>query len=182
MTDKPCGRLATSRIANTIYSIYDMTREKVFNRIAKQVGKQPISCNCEKCKQMCQRVPCLGTPQDILAIINAGYVDKVCYTEWYAGMLFGHMEPIEMVQIKSKSKGNNGECVFFHDGKCELHENGLKPTEGKLAHHEVSAIELRPEYNLTYQVAIEWTKEENSDVISEIVNKVMEHLNKKENE
>lgn len=160
-----------------------MTREEVFNRIARQIGKQPISCNCEKCKQMCQRTPCLGTPQDILALINAGHVDKVCYTEWAAGIILGHItRPIPMVQIKTKNGNRDGSCVFYNDGKCELHENGLKPTEGKLAHHEVSAIELRPEYNLTYQVAIEWTKEENSDVIREIVNKVMEHLKKKENE
>lgn len=156
-----------------------MTREEVFNRIAKQVGKQPISCNCEKCKQMCQRTPCLGTPQDILALINAGHVDKVCYTEWAAGLFLGHItRPIEMVQIKYKGNGPNGECVFYNNGKCELHENGLKPTEGKLSHHEVSAIELRPEYNLTYQVAIEWTKIENSDIINEIAERLIEYLDK----
>lgn len=160
-----------------------LTRQELFDKIAKKIDRQHITCNCEKCKQMCQRTPCLGTPQDILAIIEAGYVDKVCYTEWAAGMYLGHItQPIAMVQIKSKEKGKDGECVFFNDGKCELHKNGLKPTEWKLAYHEVSAIELRPEYNLTYQVAIEWTKIENLDVIREIVNKVMEHFNKKENE
>ena len=161
-----------------------MTREEVFNRIANRIGKQPISCNCEKCRQMCQRTPCLGTPQDILAIIEAGYVDKVCYTEWAAGMYLGHIaRPIPMVQIKSISVGTkDGCCVFFHDGKCDLHESGLKPTEGRLSHHEVSVLELRKEYNLTYQVAIEWCKEENLDIIREIVRKVMEHLNKKEHE
>jgi hypothetical protein len=82
-----------------------MTRDEVFNRIARQVGKQPISCNCEKCRQMCQRTPCLGTPQDILALIEAGYVDKLCYTEWAAGIVLGHIKhPIEMIQIKSKGK------------------------------------------------------------------------------
>jgi len=160
-----------------------MSREEVFNRIANRIGKKPISCNCEKCRQMCQRTPCLGTPQDILAIIEAGYVDKVCYAEWAAGMVLGHItQPIEMVQIRSKGKGKDGECVFFHEGKCELHESGLKPTEGRLSHHDFSVRELRKENNLTYQVAIEWCKEENLDVICEIVNKVMEHLNKKENE
>lgn len=156
-----------------------MTREEVFNRIANRIGKQPISCNCEKCRQMCHRTPCLGTPQDILAIIEAGYVDKVCYTEWAAGMYLGHIsQPIEMVQIKSKGKGKDGECVFFHDGKCDLHESGLKPTEGKLSHHEVSIKELRKEYNLTYQVAIEWVKEENFDIIKEIADKLCDFMNK----
>lgn len=161
-----------------------MTREEVFNRIANRIGKQPISCNCEKCRQMCQRTPCLGTPQDILALIDAGYADKVCYTEWAAGMYLGHIaRPIPMVQIKSISVGTkDGCCVFFHDGKCDLHESGLKPTEGRLSHHEVSVRELRKENNLTYQVAIEWCKDENLDIIREIVRKVMEHLNKKEHE
>lgn len=161
-----------------------MTRVEVFNRIANRIGKQPISCNCEKCRQMCQRTPCLGTPHDILAIIEAGHIDKVCYTEWAAGMALGHiMRAIEMVQIKSKGEGNvNGECVFFHDGKCDLHESGLKPTEGRLSHHDVSVLELRKENNLAYQVAIEWCNDENTDIILKIINKVFEHLNKKENE
>lgn len=157
-----------------------MTREEVFNRIARQIGKQPISCSCEKCKQMCQRVPCLGTPHDILALIESGYADKVCYTEWAAGMVLGHINrPIPMVQIKTKNGSRDGTCVFYNDGKCELHESGLKPTEGRLSHHEVSVRELRKENNLTYQVAIEWCKEENLDIIREIVRKVMDHLNKK---
>ncbi len=65
--------------------------------------------------------------------------------------------------------------MFYHDGKCDLHESGLKPTEGKLSHHEVSVKELLKENNLTYQVAIEWCKDENYDVISEIVFKYMDN-------
>lgn len=157
-----------------------MTRDEVFNRIASQVGKQQVSCNYRECKQMCQRTPCLGTPQDILALINAGYVDKLCYTVWAAGMALGHItEPIAMVQIKAKGKIQDGECVFFNDGKCDLHDSGLKPTEGKLSHHEHSMKELLKENNLTYQVAIEWCKEENYDVILEIVEKIMDHKFKK---
>lgn len=81
-----------------------------------------------------------------------------------------------MVQIKTKNGNRDGSCVFYNDGKCELHENGLKPTEGRLAHHEVSAIELRPEYNITYQAAIEWTKIENYDIINEITERLIEYL------
>lgn len=129
---------------------------------------------------MCQRTPCLGTPHDILALIKAGYVDKVCYSEWAAGIVLGHIDrPIPMVQIKTKSDGKrDGCCVFFNDGKCELHESGLKPTEGKLSHQEVSMKELLRENNLTYQVAIEWCKEENLDIIRKIVKKVSEYLDK----
>ena len=128
---------------------------------------------------MCQRTPCLGTPQDILALIDAGYADKVCYTEWAAGMVLGHIDrPIPMVQIKSISVGkHDGCCVFFHDGKCELHESGLKPTEGKLSHHEVSVRELQKDNNITYQVAIEWTNEDNFGIIKDICDKLCGFLN-----
>ena len=45
-------------------------------RIKKLVGidhnrwEQP--CTCDKCKNMC-KVPCIGVPKDIEAIIDAGY-------------------------------------------------------------------------------------------------------------
>ena len=156
-----------------------MTRQEVFERIANQVGRHDVSCNCEKCKQMCQRTPCLGTPQDILALIEAGYVDKLCYTVWAAGIVLGHItQPIPMVQLNSDS-GCYGRCICYHDGKCELHENGLKPTEGKLSHHDVSARELLPQYNLSFQVASEWTKEENLPLIYKIVKELTEYLDKK---
>ena len=157
-----------------------MSREEVFERIANQIGRHNVYCNCEKCKRMCQRTPCLGTPHDILALIEAGYIDKVCYTEWAAGMILGHTrQPIPMVQLKSTGSKVDGCCICYHDGKCELHENGLKPTEGKLSHHEVSVRELQKEYNLTYQVAIEWTKRENVSVINEIVRKLCKHMKEK---
>lgn len=49
-------------------------------RIKKLVGvdhnrwEQP--CTCDKCKNMCE-VPCIGTPKDIEAIIDAGYADRL---------------------------------------------------------------------------------------------------------
>lgn len=49
-------------------------------RIKKLVGidhnrwEQP--CACDKCKNMC-KVPCIGTPKDIEAIIDAGYADRL---------------------------------------------------------------------------------------------------------
>ena len=157
-----------------------MTREEVFERISRQIGRKPVQYNCEKCKQMCQRTPCLGTPHDILALIEAGYIDKLAYTEWAAGIYLGHTNrPIPMVQIRSiDDSRHDGCCVFYHDGKCELHENGLKPTEGKLSHHEVYERELQREYNLTYQVAIQWYNDDNLDVVREFCDRFIKHLNK----
>lgn len=140
-----------------------MNREDVFLRIANRLGRKSVSCNCELCKAMCH-TPCLGTPHDILALINAGYGDKLCFTEWAAGIVLGFTnKSIAMIQAKVES----GWCIFYRDGKCELHDSGLKPTEGKLASHDVSFRELTPEYNLTYNVAKEWN-DEHLDVIKEI--------------
>ena len=59
-------------------------------RIKKLVGidhnrwEQP--CTCDKCKNMC-KVPCIGTPKDIEAIIDAGYADRLKETMWMVGYL-----------------------------------------------------------------------------------------------
>ena len=37
--------------------------------------------------------------------------------------------------------------------------------------------DFQKEYNLTYQVAIEWCKKENIHIINKIVNKMLKHLN-----
>lgn len=57
-------------------------------RIKKLVGvdhnrwEQP--CTCDICKNMCE-VPCIGTPKDIEAIIDAGYADRLKETMWMVG-------------------------------------------------------------------------------------------------
>lgn len=61
-------------------------------RIKKLVGidhnrwEQP--CTCDKCKNMCE-VPCIGTPKDIEAIIDAGYADRLKETTWIPNISFG---------------------------------------------------------------------------------------------
>lgn len=151
------------------------TRKEVFRKIVDQTCRMPVSCSCELCKNMCH-TPCLGTPQDILALIDAGYADKLCYTEWLVGMILGFCDTsIAMVQIKEEGDW----CVFYHDGLCELHDKGLKPTEGQLASHIALPMERKPEYNLTFQVAKEWG-DENLDVVKEIVRKLSVYWDSKE--
>lgn len=113
-------------------------------RIKKLVGidhnrwEQP--CTCDKCKNMC-KVPCIGTPKDIEAIIDAGYADRLKETMWMVGYLAVKEKPIAMIQPTEK----DGWCAFRQpDGLCELHDRGLKPTEGVLASCKV--IEEKPKY------------------------------------
>ena len=50
--------------------------ETSLQRIMRKTGRRPIECKCQKCKQQC-KTPCLGTPEDILRLIKAGYKDRL---------------------------------------------------------------------------------------------------------
>ena len=94
------------------------------------------NCDCTICQSMC-RNPCLGTPEDIINLIEAGYNDKIAVTDWATGIIWGtHKKIVQMIQPKLDT--NTGFCAFFEKqtGHCQLHDIGLKPLEGKLAYHE----------------------------------------------
>src|SRR4051812_31306994 len=97
------------------------------DRIIKATGKKVNCCSCSECKKMCRTAPCIGTPEDILKIINAGYIHKLQVTLWGAGIPFG-LAPLALVAPYMEEHG----CAFLSpEGLCELHDSGLKPTEGK---------------------------------------------------
>lgn len=140
-------------------------------RIKKLVGidhnrwEQP--CTCDKCKNMC-KVPCIGTPKDIEAIIDAGYADRLKETMWMVGYLAVKEKPIAMIQPTEK----DGWCAFRQpDGLCELHDRGLKPTEGVLASCKVVEEDNVPTYETSVlrAVAHEWVKVENFATIMRVV-------------
>ena len=100
--------------------------------ISKKTGMVEHSCQCPTCQLACRRVPCLGTPADILQLIIAGHGDKISLTYWAVGKIWGiHPDLIVMYQLRDDDYG----CVMFAAGKCGLHAQGLKPTEGKLSTH-----------------------------------------------
>jgi hypothetical protein len=100
----------------------------------------------------------LGTPDDILKLINAGYTDKLALTHWAVGLFIGKLPfAIPMVQIRQTDKG----CIFFKDGLCELHELGLKPTEGRLSHHDIKLENFIFELSLPWNVAKQWMDKNN---------------------
>jgi hypothetical protein len=128
--------------------------ETTFEKISRKTGRKPINCKCELCKTQC-KTPCLGTPEDMFKIIGAGYTDRVALTTWKAGMLLGVIDrPVQMIQpLFDKVKGT---CTFFTNGLCELHDKGLKPTEGRLSHHSTTAETFNPKKSLSWAVAKEW--------------------------
>ena len=155
-----------------------MDSSKEFKQIQEQSGKQPHDCSCNKCAAMCKRSPCLGTPADILRLIDAGHVDKIGLVHWAAGMLIG-IPIIDMVQLDQLP---NGSCIMFKDGLCTLHESGLKPTEGKLAQHEEEFQRIPTHQPLPVIVAKTWLLKDNIPAIERIVDHLIAHENAKKNE
>lgn len=139
--------------------------ESALQRIIRKTGRKPIECRCSKCRQQC-KTPCLGTPENILRLIKTGYKERLMLTHWCVGIALGKITyPVLMVQAR---KEENGYCTFFHDGLCELHTLGLKPTEGRLSHHTITKENVKFGKSLSWNVAKEWLDEHNSDIINEI--------------
>ena len=67
---------------------------------------------------------------------------------------------------------NNGWCAFRkEDGLCELHDLGLKPTEGVLT--SCRDKEVRFEDSVTRMVAGEWIREDNMADVMRVVFKLL---------
>lgn len=143
--------------------------ESQLHRIIRKTGRKPCQCKCKLCQEQCHQ-PCLGTPQDILRLIDAGYADRLAVTEWVAGLIMG-MAPFPVPMIQARRE-DNGWCTFFKDGLCELHDKGLKPTEGRLSHHSLRADNWSPKKSISWHVAREWLLPDNGSTIVEICNKM----------
>jgi hypothetical protein len=80
---------------------------------------------------MCKRGPCIGTLDDIEKIVNAGYIHLLAPTI-YAGYYELGIAPTKLIAPLLTPTG----CAFLDkNGGCILHAQGLKPTEGRCAHH-----------------------------------------------
>ena len=141
---------------------------KETERIMRATGRYPVSCDCERCRRQCM-TPCLGTPRDILRLIEAGHASRLSITFWAVGMLLGQIPfPILMVQVRQTPRG----CVFHERGLCSLHEAGLKPTEGRLSHHSLTAENFSFRRSLAWNVAREWLEPENAQTIRKIIDHI----------
>ena len=100
----------------------------------------PITCSCDGCKRMCAASSCLPTPAEARALIRRGYGARLS-TYAFAP------DPESMRYVGPSPKGQEGArdlwntacaaCTFHtDDGRCELHDLGLKPLEGRIAHHD----------------------------------------------
>lgn len=82
------------------------------------------------------------------------------------GLVLGYLPyAVPMVQARQV----DGHCTFFRNGLCELHDAGLKPTEGRLSYHTITMENLKFGSSLPWNVAGEWLDERNDAVIGEII-------------
>lgn len=140
--------------------------EDAFHRIMRKTGRKPVECKCKSCQSQC-KTPCLGTPDDIISLMQAGYGDRLKLTYWGVGLLLGKLDrAIPMVQAIQTDSG----CTFFHDGLCGLHEKGLKLTEGRLSHHTITKETLIFTRTLSWNVVREWLLPINSDKVIYLLN------------
>lgn len=119
-------------------------------------------CACEKCSFMCHS-PCCGTPEDIGLLMKAGYTDRLMLDDLEGGedMIKPALKGFEGRRSPWATSSKEG-CTFWKDGKCELHDLGLKPIQGKLAHHSLT---VRQNDKIGEYINNSWETEEAKQVI-----------------
>lgn len=104
---------------------------KFQQKIIDRSQLQPSVCGCKDCQKMCHTAPCLGTPFDMFAIQQIPeYQPKVAIVMNMVAPKLGLPPLLMLAPSFDKAKGH---CSFYENGKCTLHEKGLKPLEGKMA-------------------------------------------------
>lgn len=99
----------------------------------------PSECSCEICKRMCH-APCCGSVEDFEKLIDEGFAHRLMFDNLPSILDGGNF-------LKPALKGHEGKqapwqtrslrgCTFWNEsGKCDLHNKGLKPLQGKIANH-----------------------------------------------
>jgi len=134
------------------------------------VGKE-FTCACKQCVAGCENRPCWGTPEEIQAIIAAGHGDRL-WNDYWAG---DGPDGADIQIVAPSAKGSEGSyapfwpagtaCTFLtEDKKCELHEPGLKPYEGRVGGCKVERT-YDPEHNAHRETAMTWNNPEAQEMV-----------------
>ena len=172
-----------------VYVAGRSVRLSPMQRIMQKTGRRPTECRCQLCKHQCH-TPCLATPQDILRLMDAGYTSRLAPTLWAAGMVMGvTSQPVPLIQARVEDGawgglldvGADSHCTFFtSDGLCELHAQGLKPTEGRLSHHSIRIDNFRASKSVSWAVVQEWLSPDNADTVAEVTRRYGEYMKQSE--
>ena len=116
---------------------------------------KPIQCRCPRCVAMCTKGACVPTPAEALALIKAGYASRLATYQPFIGSTEQAVVAPAVVGAEGGTRQRtDGRCTFHSaDGKCELHATGLKPLEGRIAHHTRDWIAVRMHVNARWSDA-----------------------------
>lgn len=125
------------------------------------------TCACETCINMCRTRVCWGTPEDALKLIKAGFGNRLMNDYWLGGRYDDGYSDISLLCPAStgydglmapEERKLLGPCVFLtSEGMCELHTLGLKPTECRLAIHQMGSGDIDTNHR---DAAMSWNNEE----------------------
>ena len=98
----------------------------------------PPACSCAHCQQMCM-CACTPTPEDARRLIEGGHGARLMRCVWSHDPLVYFLTPALKGSEGTDSPAtpvSMGGCTFWNRRRlCDLHDAGLKPTEGRLTHH-----------------------------------------------
>jgi len=123
----------------------------------------PSECSCYLCTFMCH-YPCCGTPEDVEALMDAGYAHRLMYDDFDSGesIIKPALKGFEAKRSPPETGSQKG-CTFWKNEKCELHSLGLKPSGGKLAHHDASMDDM---IEVTNFIADSWKSKKAVEIIA----------------
>jgi hypothetical protein len=103
-----------------------------------KLGVVPSECSCNRCQLMCT-APCCGSVEDFEKLIDAGYSNRIMLDDLpsvpdVGDFLKPALKGYEGKKAPWHTRSEEG-CTFWKEGKCELHDLGLKPIQGRIAMH-----------------------------------------------
>lgn len=108
----------------------------------------PTDCTCSTCCSMCAESVCMPTPAQVLELERRGYQGRLAFYDPRGPQ--GQQRPRFIAPAPKGREGQilpttsgYGACTFYDGERCELHALGLKPEEGRLAHHDRDPMEVR---------------------------------------
>ncbi len=100
---------------------------------------------------MCRHSACLPTPDEARTLIKAGYGPRLARYEWTTDIPNAIGPALKGFEGHILHLTKGGPCTFhLEDGRCELHALGLKPLEGRLAHHDRNWMAVRAQVLKTW--------------------------------
>jgi hypothetical protein len=122
-----------------------------------------IECDCAECRQMCASSTCMPTPEEAKCLMRAGLAGRLASYRWRypSGREIRSVGPAPagLEGARDLVSTRIGACTFHQRGLCELHGLGLKPSEGRLAHH------TRPFRPIRVLVESKWSNKQFQSVL-----------------